>query len=218
MIADVRVRPACIEDAAALAAIYEPYVRETAITFEYVPPTVEEFAERMRKTMEFYPYLVAERSGCLVGYAYAGTFKGRPAYDWAVETSIYVAQGHAGEGIGRALHDMLEVSLRAQGIVNMYACIAVPDGADDETLTRNSQHFHEHVGYRLVGEFRQCGFKGGRWYNMVWMEKMIGEHRADQPPATPFSKTPAACAASGAKKVGLPATPFSMSSAICAGC
>ncbi len=131
MSGDVRVRLARIEDAEELAAIYEPYVRETAITFEYVPPTPAEFAERMRKTTEFYPYLVAELDGRLVGYAYAGTFKGRPAYDWAVETSIYVAQGHAGEGIGRALHDALERALAAQGVLNMYACIAVPDGEDD---------------------------------------------------------------------------------------
>ncbi len=180
------IRLARIEDAPALAAIYEPYVRETAITFEYVPPTADEFAERMRKTMEFHPYLVAELDGRLVGYAYAGTFKGRPAYDWAVETSIYVARGHAGEGIGRALHDGLERALAAQGVLNMYACIAVPDGEDDETLTRNSQRFHEYMGYRLVGEFYQCGLKGGRWYNMIWMEKMLGEHRADQPPVAPF--------------------------------
>lgn len=180
------IRLARIEDAPALAAIYEPYVRETAITFEYVPPTADEFAERMCKTMEFYPYLVAELDGRLVGYAYAGTFKGRPAYDWAGETSIYVAQGHTGEGTGRALHDALERALAAQGVLNMYACIAVPDGEDDETLTRNSQRFHEHMGYRLVGEFYQCGFKGGRWYNMIWMEKMLGEHRADQPPVAPF--------------------------------
>lgn len=180
------IRLARIEDAPALAAIYEPYVRETAITFEYVPPTPAEFAERMRKTMEFYPYLVAELDGRLVGYAYAGAFKGRPAYDWAVETSIYVARGHAGEGTGRALHDALERALAAQGVLNMYACIAVPDGEDDETLTRNSQRFHEHMGYRLVGEFYQCGFKGGCWYNMIWMEKMLGEHRADQPPVAPF--------------------------------
>ena len=75
----------------------------------------------------------------------------------------------------------------------MYACIAVPDGEDDETLTRNSQHFHEHMGYRLVGEFCQCGFKGGRWYNMIWMEKILGEHRTDQPPVTPFPETSVTC-------------------------
>ena len=72
-----------------------------------------------------------------------------------------------------------------QGILNMYACIAVPCGADDETLTRNSEQFHAHLGYRLVGEFERCGYKGGRWYSMVWMEKMLGEHRPDQPPVTP---------------------------------
>ncbi|MDO4437366.1 MAG: GNAT family N-acetyltransferase [Coriobacteriaceae bacterium] len=183
---NICIRSAREEDAPALAAIYAPYVRDTAITFEYVAPTPGEFAARMRNTMAFYPYVVAESNGKIVGYAYASTFKGRPAYDWAVETSIYVAQGHAGEGIGRALHDELERALKAQGILNMYACIAVPDGPDDETLTRNSEQFHAHLGYRLVGEFYRCGYKSGRWYNMVWMEKMIGEHRADQPPVVSF--------------------------------
>lgn len=168
------IRLATEADAPALAAIYAPYVLETAITFEYEPPTAEEFAERMRATLAFFPYLVAELDGRPVGYAYASTFKGRPAYDWAVETSIYVAQGLSGRGIGRALHDALARALKAQGILNMYACIAVPCGADDETLTRNSEQFHAHLGYRLVGEFERCGYKGGRWYSMVWMEKMLG--------------------------------------------
>lgn len=190
----VTIRPATEADAPALAEIYAPYVRDTAITFEYEPPTSEEFAARMRSTLAFYPYVVAELDGRPVGYAYASTFKGRPAYDWAVETSIYVARGHAGRGIGRALHDALERALTAQGVLNMYACIAVPHGEDDETLTRNSQQFHEHLGYRLVGEFELCGYKGGRWYNMVWMEKMIGEHRADQPPVRSFLEIAASAA------------------------
>lgn len=185
---DLTIRVATPADAPALSAIYAPYVRETAITFEYDAPAPEEFAERMRATLSFFPYLVAEVDGEPVGYAYASTFKGRPAYDWAVETSIYVARGKAGRGVGRALHDALARSLAAQGVLNMYACIAVPDGPGDETLTRNSEQFHEHLGYRLVGEFVRCGHKGGRWYNMVWMEKMIGEHRVDQPPVVPFSQ------------------------------
>ena len=188
---NVTVRVARLDDAPALAAIYAPYVRKTAITFEYEPPTAEEFAARMRKTLEFYPYLVAELDGEPVGYAYASPFKGRPAYDWAVETSVYVAHGHEGEGIGRKLHDALAACLRAQGVCNMYACIAVPDGPDDETLTRNSEQFHAHLGYRLVGEFYRCGYKAGRWYNMVWMELMIGEHadasQGGQPPVRPFT-------------------------------
>ena len=167
------IRLATEADAPALAAIYAPYVLETAITFEYEPPTAEEFAERMRATLAFFPYLVAELDGRPVGYAYAST-------------SISVAQGYSGRGIGRALHDALARALKVQGILNMYACIAVPCGADDETLTRNSEQFHAHLGYRLVGEFERCGYKGGRWYSMVWMEKMLGEHRPDQPPVTPF--------------------------------
>lgn len=183
---NVTIRTATLDDAPALAAIYAPYVLETAITFEYEPPTADEFAQRMAHTLEFYPYLVAELNGKPVGYAYASTFKGRPAYDWAVETSIYVAQGHEKDGIGRALHDALEHALASQGILNMYACIAVPNGEEDETITRNSQDFHAHLGYRLVGEFYQCGYKGGRWYNMVWMEKMIGKHLPSQPAPQAF--------------------------------
>ena len=189
---NVTVRAARLEDAPALVAIYAPYVRETAITFEYEPPTAEEFAARMRRTLAFYPYLVAVLDGEPVGYAYASPFKDRPAYDWAVETSIYVAQKREHTGIGRKLHDALEACLRAQGICNMYACIAVPDGPDDETLTRNSEQFHAHLGYRLIGEFYRCGYKAGRWYNMVWMEYMIGEHvdaaQGGQPAVRPFAE------------------------------
>ena len=198
----LQIRTATAEDAPALAAIYAPYVRDTAITFEYEPPTAEEFAVRMRKTLTFYPYLVAVLDGEPVGYAYASPFKDRPAYDWAVETSIYVTREHEHEGIGRKLHDALANCLRAQGICNMYACIALPDGPDDETLTRNSEQFHAHLGYRLVGEFYRCGYKTGRWYNMVWMEYMIGEHvdaaRGGQPAVRPFAEVRAQLVEQGA--------------------
>lgn len=173
----VRIRIASLGDAERLRDIYAPYVEKTAITFEYRVPTVEEFAGRIGKTLERYPYLVAEVEGKAAGYAYAGVFHDRAAYDWAVETSIYVAWEKKGLGIGRALHDSLEAVLREQGILNMNACIASPR-QEDEYLTRNSVEFHAHLGYRLVGEFWQCGYKFGRWYNMVWMEKHIGEHQS----------------------------------------
>lgn len=183
---DVTIRVARVADATALLAIYAPYVRETAITFEYEVPSVLEFASRIRDTLERYPYLVAESGGVPIGYAYAGPFKERAAYDWAVETSIYVARGACHVGVGRTLHDALETCLRVQGILNMCACIGVPDGADDEHLDHNSEQFHTHMGYRLVGEFRQCGYKFGRWYNMVWMEKILGEHALEQSSVKPF--------------------------------
>ena len=124
----------------------------------------------------------------MLGYAYASPFHERPAYDWAVETSIYVDQNIKHQGIGRRLHDALEDALRSQGILNMNACIAYPPD-ENEYLDKNSVEFHTHMGYRLVGEFYKCGYKFHRWYNMVWMEKLIGNHLSDQkPPKFPALK------------------------------
>lgn len=175
----ITIRMANPADAQALLNIYAPYVINTAITFEYDVPSVEEFASRIAHTLEKYPYLIAEEGGNILGYAYASPFHDRPAYDWAVETSIYVDQNIKHRGIGRKLHDALESTLREQGILNMNACIAYPP-EEDEHLDKNSVEFHAHMGYRLVGEFYKCGYKFNRWYNMVWMEKLIGEHLSDQ--------------------------------------
>lgn len=184
----IRIRAAVPGDAAALRCIYAPYVENTAITFEYKVPSVEEFAGRIRHTLQKYPYLVAEKGGKTLGYAYASPFKERAAYDWAVETSIYVDGACQKMGLGRKLHDALAQVLTLQGVCNMEACIACPDGADDEYLTHNSEQFHAHLGYRLVGEFRQCGYKFDRWYNMVWMEKHLAPHVVPQPPIRPFDE------------------------------
>ena len=182
------LRVARPEDAAALLEIYAPYVTDTAITFEYDIPSTEEFAGRIAQTLTRYPYLVAEDSqGQALGYAYAGVFHARPAYDWAVETSIYVDQNLKRCGVGGRLHQALEAVLREQGILNMNACIAYPR-EEDQYLTRNSVDFHAHLGYRLVGQFYQCGYKFGRWYDMVWMEKLIGEHLPMQPRPRTFDE------------------------------
>ena len=177
----ITIRMANPADAQALLNIYAPYVINTAITFEYDVPSVEEFASRIAHSLEKYPYLIAEEGGNILGYAYASPFHDRPTYDWAVETSIYVDQNIKHRGIGRKLHDALESTLREQGILNMNACIAYPP-EEDEHLDKNSVEFHAHMGYRLVGEFYKCGYKFNRWYNMVWMEKLIGEHLSDQKP------------------------------------
>ena len=127
----IRIRPAKPEDAEKLLAIYAPYVEQTAITFEYEVPTVEEFRERIHNTLKKYPYLVAEQGGEPVGYAYVGPFHDRPAYDWAVETSIYVDQNKKRMGIGKKLHEALEEELRNRGFLNMNACIAYPAQEDE---------------------------------------------------------------------------------------
>ena len=185
----IRIRTAGPDDAEQLLAIYAPYVEKTAITFEYEVPDVKEFRDRIRRILKRYPYLVAEISGEAVGYVYLDSFIGRKAYDWSASVSIYVKEQVRKTGIGRALYQAVEEIARAQHITNLNACIGYPE-TEDEYLTKNSAQFHAHMGYRLVGEFRQCGYKFGRWYNMIWMEKMIGEHEEHPKPFIPFPELP----------------------------
>lgn len=180
-----KIRTATPADAARLIEIYAPYVKNTAITYEYDVPSECEFRRRIEHTLLRFPYLVIEQDGAVVGYAYAGPLHSRPAYDWSVETSIYLNPAVRGRGLGRKLHDALECVLREQGFVNMNACIAYPE-QEDAYLNRNSAEFHAHLGYRMVGEFKKCACKFNRWYGMVWMEKHIGEHNENQPPVTPY--------------------------------
>ena len=171
----IEVRNAVLQDAGRLLEIYDYYVRNTAITFEYETPSQEEFAARMEHTMQRYPYLVIEEDGRVEGYAYAGIFKDRAAYDWSCEMTIYIDHNAGKRGLGRRLYEALEEDLKKVGILNLYACIGYPE-TEDEYLTKNSAEFHAHLGYITVGEFHKCGYKFGRWYNMIWMEKIIGEH------------------------------------------
>lgn len=181
----VLIREATVEDAAAIQAIYAPYVEGTAISFEYMVPTVEEFEQRIARTKEIYPYLVAEVDGKVIGYAYAGAFIARSAYDWAAELSIYIERGNANKGVGRKLYAALERALQQMGVLDLYACIGVP-GEKDEHLDFNSARFHAHMGFTQVGSFEKSGYKFGKWYNMIWMKLNIGEHRMPQPSIIPY--------------------------------
>lgn len=182
----MRIREATLADVPALLAIYAPYVRETAITFEYEAPTVEEFAGRIQATQEKYPYLVAEEGADILGYAYAGAFKSRAAYAWDVELSIYLRMDCRGRGVGKALYAALEAALRAQGVQNLNACITFSQQPDAH-WTPASIHFHTRMGFSEAAHFHQCGYKFGRWYDMIWMEKLLGDHTV--PPA-PFLSWP----------------------------
>lgn len=184
---DIRIRVAKEQDAKEILNIYAPYVEQTAITFEYEIPSLRDFKERIHHTLQKYPYLVAEMEGEILGYAYVSAFHARAAYDWCVETSIYVKMDKKRMGIGVSLYCALELILKEQGILNLNACIATPR-EEDEHLTMDSVRFHERMGYRMVGEFDQCGYKFNRWYNMVWMEKQIGEHLEHQPRVKRFDE------------------------------
>ena len=178
---DCLIRLARPDDAAALLEIYAPYVRDTAITFEYTPPSEEEFQRRILSVEERYPYLVAEQHGRIAGYAYASRFKERAAYDWDVETSIYLRMDERHHGLGWLLYEKLEAVLRLQGVVNLHACItSAPDGGS--RVPGDSPAFHESHGYTFAGRFRSCGYKFGRWYDVIWMEKSLGEHASHMKP------------------------------------
>ncbi len=182
---DVLLRAAAPEDAAVILAIYRPYVERTAVSFECTVPTEEEIQSRIQKTLEFYPYLVAEDAGHILGFTYAGPFSRREAYAWSVETTIYLRSDARGLGVGKRLYSALEDVCKSQNFLNLNACIASPE-AEDQRLTKNSVRFHSHIGYQMVGEFHKCGYKFGTWYNMVWMEKFIGEHSEIPLPVIPF--------------------------------
>ena len=175
------------EDAAELLAIYAPYVEKTAITFEYDVPTLAEFRGRMETILKKYPYLLAQRDGEILGYVYTHPFVGRAAYDWGAETTIYLREDQRRGGLGRKLYQALENVSRAQNILNLNACIAYT-AHEDAQLDNNSTHFHAHLGYKLVGTFHQCGYKFGTWYDMIWMEKMIGTHPDAPQPVLPINE------------------------------
>lgn len=181
----IHIRAVTAEDAAALLEIYAPYVTDTAISFEYEVPSLDEFRGRIVTTLKKYPYLAAERGGKIIGYACTHPFVGRAAYDWAAETTIYVRRGETKTGAGRALYAALEAVSRAQNIYSLNACIGDCE-REDKHLSRNSVQFHVHMGYELVGRFRKCGYKFGTWYDMVWMDRQLAP-RPDVPPAViPF--------------------------------
>lgn len=183
----VTYRIATPDDAAALLDIYSHYVKNTAITFEYTVPSVAEFKERIENYLKKYPYIIAEVDGNAAGYAYASPFQARAAYSWSAQTSIYVSPDYKGMGIGRRLYEILEEIVKKQNILNLYACIAYIEN-EDEYLTHGSIAFHDRLGYTQKGLYTQCGYKFNRWYDMVWMEKLLGSHLPDTPAVIPFPK------------------------------
>lgn len=171
----IKLRTARIEDAARLVEIYSYYVTNTAVTFEWEVPSVEEFTQRIKDHQGKFPYIVAEYNGKIIGYAYSSLFRTRIAYSWCTETSIYIDKDFRRGGAGSILLNELEKQLKEQNYINVYACITYVE-KEDEYLTHDSVEFHKKMGYTHVARFNKCGFKFNRWYDVVWMEKMLGDH------------------------------------------
>ena len=166
------IRNVTLADAEELVEIYAPYVRETAITFDTRVPSTEEFTEKIKHITSFYPFIVADEGGKILGYAYADVFRAKAAFAWSVEVTIYVRRGCHRSGVGTALYRRLEELLKAQNITNLYACITYPN---PESIA-----FHEKLGYSYIGRFERCGYKLGEWQDVVWLGKAIGDHE-DEP-------------------------------------
>lgn len=169
---EIIIRDVEPEDAERLAQIYAYYVENTAVSFEYEAPTVEEFRERIIKIKAKYPYLVAEKEGHIVGYVYAGRYSPREAYNWTVTTSIYLDKDVRRMGVGSKLYEVLEERLKERGIVNLLAGTAYSE-VEDEYLTHDSYRFHLKMGYKKVALMEGVGKKFDRWYDLIWMQKKI---------------------------------------------
>jgi L-amino acid N-acyltransferase YncA len=165
-------------DAAGVAAIYRPAVTSSIASFEEVPPSDGEMAGRMRVTLERLPWLVAEDAGRVVGYAYAAPHHQRAGYRWSLNISVYVAASHHGRGIGRRLYDELLPTLRRQGIVNVYAGIALPNPG--------SVALHEAIGMRRIGVYEAVGYKHGAWHDVAWYHLRLTDPAGDPPEPIPL--------------------------------
>jgi L-amino acid N-acyltransferase YncA len=169
------VRDATSDDATACAEVYAPYVRDTAISFEAEPPSAAEVADRIRAALATHAWVVLEDAGRVVGYAYGGPFMARAAYRWSTSVSVYTERGPRRPGAGRALYSALFDRLAARGFRTAFAGIALPNAA--------SEALHRAMGFEPVGTYRRVGWKHGRWHDVAWCQRPLGDPADDSPPA-----------------------------------
>ncbi len=164
------IRLANESDAAKMLSIYAPIVRETPISFEVEPPSEAEFQQRIRTIAGQMPWLVCEVAGDVLGYAYAASHRMRAAYQWSVESSIYVSAEHRRKRVAKALYASLKEVLRLQGFYNVYAGITLPNPA--------SVALHEAVGFEPVGVYQAIGYKLGKWHDVGWWQLSLQQERS----------------------------------------
>ena len=178
----MKLRLATAADAAPIHAIYAPIVRDTFISFEVDPPTVEEVARRIGKTLAKFPWLVLEDGEGLAGYAYASEHRDRLAYQWSVDVSCYVHERARRRGIASRLYPALFRILERQGFTNAFAGIALPNEA--------SVSMHASAGFVAIGTYVDVGFKCGAWHDVMWMQRTLAEPAAKPEPPVALPSIP----------------------------
>jgi len=174
------IRIAREADAGAMLAIYAPYVRDTAISFETEPPSEEEFRQRVRSALEVGVWLLCEAGGGVIGYAYAGRFHARRAYQWTVEVTAYVRRDHHRRGVGLGLYTSLLDCLVLQGFRSAVGVIALPNPG--------SVGLHERMGFQRAALLPAVGYKHGRWHDVGWWQRALGEHDPSPAPPRPLAE------------------------------
>ena len=174
------IRLASAADAPGILAIYTPYIENTSFTFETELPSVDAFAERIETYLQNWPWLVCEVNGRIAGYAYASRYRERVAYQWSVESSVYVHDDYLRSGVARALYESLMEILKRQGFRNVYAVINLPND--------RSVAFHEKCGFRYFATYEQVGYKLGKWKNVGWWRLILNEFGDEPAEPVPFAK------------------------------
>jgi phosphinothricin acetyltransferase len=167
-------------DSAACAAIYRPFVDDSYVSFEEEPPDGGEFARRIERLSQTYPWLVAEDDGAVIGYAYASAHRERAAYRWAADAAVYVDERARRNGVGRALYSALFGLLARQGVQTVCAGVSLPNDA--------SVGLHESLGFRPVGVYRRIGWKRGAWWDVGWWQLQLTDGDGPPPELGPPAK------------------------------
>lgn len=172
------IRLATSADGPALADIYRPAVTDSATSFEIEPPDGTTMAQRVANILQRTPWIVWERDGIVLGYAYASPHRERPAYQWSVEVSAYVHRDARRMGVARSLYTALFKTLAAQGFRNAYAGVTLPNNP--------SVGLHTALGFTAVGIYHGIGYKNGAWHDVAWFERSLRPRDNDPAPAVPY--------------------------------
>ena len=177
-----RIRVATIDDAEAIRDIYNPIVRDTTISFETEPLSVQTMRQRIRDHLELWPWLVCEQQALVVGYVYGSRHRARTAYQWSVDVSVYIRAEARRSGIGRALYTSLFALLTLQGYYNCFAGVTLPNSP--------SVHLHESLGFAPIGVYRRVGYKLGAWYDVGWWQLPLKSAKPAAHPPLAFRTAP----------------------------